>query len=85
MAKIKNQAKCLELCGVDGEYCGKVLKLAGEVQSGDPTNVEGQAAAQYFKYLFGTGFSRGQDTLKILVGELSLEEKSADNEQLSIF
>lgn len=62
VAKIKNQAKCLELCGVDGEYCGKVLKLAGTVQSGDPTNVEGQAAAQYFKYLFGTGFSRGQDT-----------------------
>ncbi len=62
VAKIKNQAKCLELCGVDAEYYQKVVRLASAVQSGDPTNAEGQAAALYFPYLFGRGFSRGADT-----------------------
>ena len=62
VAKIKNQAKCLELCGVDAEYCKSVLRLANIVQSGDTTNVEGQAAALYFKYLFGRGFSRGAES-----------------------
>ncbi len=60
--KIKNQAKCLELCGVAPEYYGNVSRLAGAVGSGDPTNVEGQAAALYFKYLFGKSFARGQET-----------------------
>lgn len=61
-AKIKNQAKCLELCGVDIEYCSKVSNLGRAVRSGDPENVEGQAAALYFKFLFGAGFARAQDT-----------------------
>ena len=62
VAKIKNQAKCLELCGVNDDYYNEVGRLANLVQSGDVTNVEGRAAAVYFKYLFGTEFSRGQET-----------------------
>lgn len=61
-AKIKNQAKCLELCGVDKEYYQKVGKLSQQVQSGDTGNVEGRAAALYFTYLFGRGFTRGEDS-----------------------
>ena len=62
VSKIKNQAKCLELCGVSPEYFQKVANLSKLVQSGDTTNIEGQAAALYFKYLFGNHFSRGQDS-----------------------
>ena len=62
VSKIKNQAKCLELCGVDSEYFQKVDRLSNLVQSGDTTNIEGQAAALYFRYLFGKEFSRGQDS-----------------------
>ena len=62
IAKIKNQAKCLELCGVDPESCQKLERLSKAVQSGDVTNVEGQAAALYFSCLFGKQFSRGQDS-----------------------
>ncbi len=62
VSKIKNQAKCLELCGVDAEYSQNVARLTALVQSGDTTNVEAQAAALYFKYLFGMTFSRGEDT-----------------------
>lgn len=59
ISKIKNQAKCLELCGVDAQYYERVDALCAKVHSGDPANAEGQAAALYFKYLFGNGFSRG--------------------------
>ena len=62
VSKIKNQARCLELCGVDAEYFEKLKLLSRQVQSGDPTNVEGQATALYFKYLFGADFSRGQES-----------------------
>lgn len=61
IGKIKNQAKCLELCGVAPEYYNKVGSLTAKVQSGDPSNAEGRAAALYFRYLFGNGFSRGDD------------------------
>lgn len=62
ISKIQNQARCLELCGADAEQHGKVARLAFTVQSGDVTNVEGQAAALYFPCLFGKGFSRGEET-----------------------
>lgn len=62
IAKIKNQAKCLELCGVDKEYYQKVGRLSAQVQSGDTSNVEGYAASLYFPYLFGKGFVRGDDS-----------------------
>lgn len=62
ISKIKNQAKCLELCGVGTEECRRIGSLTNLVQSGDTTNVEGQAAAIYFSYLFGKGFARWQDS-----------------------
>lgn len=55
--KIANQGKCLELMGHDDD----VSILAGRVKSGDTDNVEGVAAARYFKNLFGNGFSRDED------------------------
>ena len=61
-AKIRNQAKCLELCGVDSVYYEKLAGFTKNVQSGDPTNVEGQAAALYFRYLFGNQFTRGEES-----------------------
>ena len=61
MAKISNQAMCLALCGVGSEYTKQVGHLVVKVQSGDPTNVEGQAAALYFPYLFGQGFTRNDE------------------------
>lgn len=54
--KIENQAKCLELMGTDGS--DKLLSFAKRVQSGDPSNIEGSAAAFYFKALFGKEFCR---------------------------
>lgn len=61
MAKIRNQAKCLELLGRPGS--GDLLELARSVRSGDPDNCEAAAAAQYFPALFGQGFTRGEDCL----------------------
>ncbi len=58
-AKIRNQAKCLELNGNANHE--QLFRLAEKVRSGDPENVEGTAAAIYFRSLFGFGFSRGQD------------------------
>jgi CRISPR-associated protein Cas1 len=56
MQKIKNQALCMKICGyVQAE---SLYKLAEIVQSGDKTNVEGRAAAMYFKILFGRNFTR---------------------------
>ena len=61
VAKIMNQARCLELIGNEGfehlEY------LAKTVNSGDTHNVEAVAANYYFKMLFGKDFNRsGDDT-----------------------
>ena len=61
VAKIINQAKCLELCGIDEERSKKVSNMSLLVQSGDPTNVEAQAAALYFRTLFGSSFSRSDE------------------------
>ncbi len=58
-AKIRNQAKCLGFCGKDG--ADKLLSLAGTVNSGDTSNVEGRAASFYFKALFDEYFRRGAD------------------------
>lgn len=54
--KIENQAICLKLCGRDG--LERLESYARRVRSGDPDNIEGQAAAFYFPRLFGTGFHR---------------------------
>jgi len=61
VSKITNQAKCLELCGVNDEQVKKVTRLSLQVQSGDPTNIEAQAAVLYFRALFGSSFSRSEE------------------------
>ncbi len=55
-AKIANQAACLETLG---RPAADLRRLSGEVASGDSRNVEAQAAREYFRRVFGPGFSRG--------------------------
>lgn len=55
--KIENQAACLKLCGKTGT--DRLAAYARRVRSGDPDNLEAQAAAYYFAQLFGTAFNRG--------------------------
>lgn len=57
--KIENQAACLRLCGRRGSE--RMASYARRVRSGDPDNLEGQAAALYFAQLFGAGFYRADD------------------------
>ena len=57
--KIANQARCLALMQKPGVEDLKYL--ARNVRSGDPDNLEAQAAALYFPALFGRGFTRGDD------------------------
>ena len=59
--KISNQVACLKACGVDKIYYGRLEVLQKQILSGDSTNVEGQAAALYFRYLFGDGFTRSAE------------------------
>ncbi|MCQ2429379.1 MAG: type II CRISPR-associated endonuclease Cas1 [Clostridia bacterium] len=61
IAKITNQAQTLRLSGCDGDACDAVARLARSVQSGDAGYAEGQAAALYFRALFGDDFSRGKE------------------------
>lgn len=49
-AKISNQASVLKRCR-DAEI-GNVLKWQNDVRSGDPDNLEGRAAAYYWKNMF---------------------------------
>ncbi|MEE1361610.1 MAG: type II CRISPR-associated endonuclease Cas1 [Selenomonadaceae bacterium] len=55
--KIANQGKCLELIGHEDN----VSILTARVKSGDTDNVEGVAAARYFKNMFGDMFARDDD------------------------
>jgi CRISP-associated protein Cas1 len=57
-SKINNQAKCMQLCGVDGHE--RLLSLARRVLSGDSQNFEAQASGYYFPQLFGRSFHRSQ-------------------------
>ena len=59
--KIYNQALCLQHLEIDGYL--ELFKMVKEVQSADKTNVEAKAAAHYFRCLFGTHFSRGDDCI----------------------
>ena len=54
-AKIAQQAIVLELMGLSGT---EVTALARRVKSGDPENVEAQAARRYWPRLFGSAFRR---------------------------
>lgn len=60
-AKIRNQAAVLEVCR--GGETGNMRKWAGEVRSGDPDNLEGRAAAYYWKQMFpaAKGFTRERE------------------------
>ncbi len=56
--KIGNQAVTLTKAGVNAI---PLLAMIEKVKSGDPTNVEAQAARYYWKALFGDAFSRDKD------------------------
>lgn len=54
--KIRQQAACLDRVGVEG---GKSLRfLIAKVRPNDPDNIEAQAAARYWRFLFGDDFRR---------------------------
>lgn len=59
--KIKNQGAVLRKA--NGMEPGNMLAWASQVRSGDPDNLEGRAAAYYWRNLFGehSGFARGQN------------------------
>lgn len=57
--KIANQAAALKLFGVADWYKIDSIKL--KVKSGDSENMEAVAASQYFRLLFGKGFTRSQE------------------------
>lgn len=58
--KIENQAASLRLAGCSGE--NHISSLARRVRSGDPDNLESQAALAYFTSLFGAHFTRKDAT-----------------------
>lgn len=62
VTKIENQAKCLQMLGI-GQTAQKLNTLSKTVTSGDVKNVEGSAAAIYFRALFGKGFNRNKDCI----------------------
>lgn len=57
-AKVMQQAAILEIAG---KRPGGVAALARKVRSGDPTNVEAQAARRYWPLLMGKDFRRDRD------------------------
>ncbi len=57
-AKVKGQAQTLAITGVENKM---LLNLAEEVRSGDPKNIEAQAARYYWPKLFGTDFRRERE------------------------
>ena len=58
--KICNQARCLEINEID--EAKTLFAIAKNVASGDSTNREGYAARLYFKLLFGTDFTRDDES-----------------------
>lgn len=60
-SKIENQSICLRLTGHAKQADG-LHSMAGRVRSGDSENAEATAAQAYFPALFGTGFTRGNDS-----------------------
>lgn len=56
--KIENQAACLRLGGKKG--VDRLASYARRVRSGDPDNLEAQAAAFYFAQLYGQDFHRAE-------------------------
>lgn len=59
------QTKISMQAAVIGLYGGPeppLRRLAGKVRSGDPSNIEGQAARLYWSLLFGKAFRRNRDS-----------------------
>lgn len=56
-SKIQNQGKVLQKQGIDSS---RFTKMSGEVKSGDPNNLEGQAAKLYWDLLVGVDWLRGR-------------------------
>ena len=59
--KIQNQAQCLKYCECKSDKYSVLEQLSKNVTSGDDSNVEGRAAAIYFKTLFGNEFFRDDE------------------------
>lgn len=59
--KLENQAACLEIKTQSKDE--RLASYARRVRSGDPENLEAQAAAYYFSKLFGKTFKRSADCL----------------------
>lgn len=57
--KLINQAALLRRRG-QTDTAARLMRLAGQVRSGDPGNLEAQGAQAYFPALFGVDFTRGQ-------------------------
>lgn len=57
--KIENQAACLRLSKRDGAT--HLESLSRRIRSGDPKNLESQAALVYFSALFGRQFTRSRE------------------------
>jgi len=57
-SKITNQATCLEQT-TDEETAKRLYVIAQRVKSGDPDNIEAQAARYYWQRLLGDDFRRG--------------------------
>jgi len=62
VAKIRNQGRCLALSSGKEEQKETVFRLAEQVKSGDADNTEARAAAIYFRALFGSSFSRSEES-----------------------
>lgn len=61
ISKVTNQSICLSLLN-QFEGAEHLLQMSSKVKSGDNTHIESLAARYYFQYLFGTDFSRRDDS-----------------------
>jgi CRISP-associated protein Cas1 len=59
--KIENQALCLRLAGCE-DGVSRLESYSRRIHSGDPENLEGQAAAFYFLQLFDKNFYRNENS-----------------------
>lgn len=59
--KIRNQSLCLEFSNKPS--VSLLRSMVNRVKSGDPNNLEANAARAYFQSLFGTKFKRSKDCL----------------------
>lgn len=59
-SKVSNQALCLEHT-VGENQSARLKSMVGRIGSGDPDNIEAQAARDYWPKLFGPDFRRGDN------------------------